>query len=520
MCDELYSEDVDRKRRLAILSALSAASGVAWPFGLRAEEAVSTRRLALVIGNAAYPDAPLKNSGKDANDMADTLKHVDFDVTLQLDCTLPTMRDCVRTFCDAVNRSRSAALFYFSGHALQINWRNYLLPVDLHIASPEDMPAHALDLSSVMDGLRNVGNPINIVILDACRNNPFTATGTTGRGLSQMDAPPDTLLAYATSPGNTASDGSGRNGLYTGTLLSELQRRGDAKIEDLFKRVRLSVRQASKGMQIPWESTSLESDFYFKPPKVVSKDLSTDPVDPVFEEDNRDWNKAKQFATIDSFRRYLDAHPNGKFSEIAQASLDKLLAEQGEHPVTAVASTGNPFTQGSAEVRSLVVGDFFEYRVTDQQTGLSRTSRQRVTAVHDGLVEFENGGFTTDLLGNPRIDWNGEMFGDNQLFAREYAVGKVWTTRFTWQFNGEKDIYELRCKVATREIKEVPAGRFNAFRVEAEGWKLYARARRKRTYWIAPESVPRFIALESINTNRRGAITRHDTRELISFGSL
>lgn len=517
MRDELFLEGVDQKRRLAVLGALTAASGLVWPFGLCAAEETSTQRLALVIGNAAYSGAPLKNSRKDANDIAETLKHLDFSVTLQADCTLPVMRDCVRTFCDEVNRSRSAALFYFSGHAMQINWRNYLLPVDLHAASAEDISARAVDLSSVMDGLRNVVNPINIVILDACRNNPFATTGTTGKGLSQMDAPPNSLLAYATSPGNAASDGSGENGLYTGTLLSELQRRGDAKIEDLFKRVRLSVRQASKGMQIPWESTSLESDFYFKAPKVVSEDLSTNLVDPVFEVDNRDWSKAKQSATVDSFRRYLDAHPNGKFSEIAQASLDKLLAEQGERPVTTVASTGNPFTQGSAEVRSLVVGDFFQYRITDQQTSLSRTSRQRVTAVHDGLVEFENGGFTTDLLGNPRIDWNGEVFGDNQLFAREYAVGKVWTTRFTWQFNGENDIYELRCKVATREIKEVPAGRFNAFRVEAEGWKLYARTRRKRTYWIAPEHVPRFIALESINTDRKGALTRHDTRELISF---
>jgi hypothetical protein len=512
---------VDQKRRLIVLGAASASFNLSWHSSVFATENLSAKRLALVFGNAAYPSAPLKNPRRDATDVADALRRLNFGVAMQVDSTLATMRECLAEFCREVNRTHSAALFYFSGHGVQINWRNYLLPVDLRASSVEDIQKTSLDVSAVTDGLRDIPNAANILILDACRNNPFGRAGTTGKGLSQIDAPPNTLLAYATSPGNTASDGSGTNGLYTGALLSELQRRGDAKVEDLFKRVRLTVRRQSGGSQIPWESTSLENDFYFKLPIVAAVQQPGDPIGRRFEEDSRDWTAAKVEGTVDAFRRYLDAHPNGQFSEIAQASLDRLLAEQGEQRISIVSSAGNPFTQGSAEVRNLVVGDLFEYRFSDGFSGSSRRSVQKVTALKGTTVEFNNGEFTTDLLGNPRVDVGGAVFSDNQLFAKEYAIGRVWTTKFSLtDRNGKADLYEFRCKVVARENKEVPAGRFNAFRVEAEGWKLNTQSRRSRRYWIAPESVSRFIALERVNWNHRGRTTVYDIRELVSFGHL
>ena len=133
----------------------------------------------------------------------------------------------------------------------------------------DEVTQSAVDVNSLIEGIARAGNPMNVIILDACRDNPFGRDfRVPQRGLSQLDAPPGTLLAYATAPGNVAADGSGSNGLYTGELLREIPV-PDAKIEDMFKRVRLAVRRKSHGRQIPWESTSLEEDFFFHPPAEI-----------------------------------------------------------------------------------------------------------------------------------------------------------------------------------------------------------------------------------------------------------
>jgi uncharacterized caspase-like protein len=153
---------------------------------------------------------------------------------------------------------------------VQLAWRNYLLPIDAEIRRIEDIEAKCVDVNAVIEGIARAANPMNVVILDACRENPFAGVKLEQKGLSQLDAPPATMLAYATAPGNLASDGDGANGLYTEQLLKEMKV-PDAKIEDVFKRVRLTVRRRSNGAQIPWESTSLEEDFWFIPPKEMQK---------------------------------------------------------------------------------------------------------------------------------------------------------------------------------------------------------------------------------------------------------
>jgi uncharacterized caspase-like protein len=128
-----------------------------------------------------------------------------------------------------------------------------------------------VDVNSLIVGIRKAHNPMNLIILDACRDNPFGSSARLDqKGLSQLDAPPGTLLAYATAPGNTAIDGESENGLYTEHLLREIKV-PEVKVEDVFKRVRLAVRRRSKGLQIPWESTSLEEDFWFISPTALKK---------------------------------------------------------------------------------------------------------------------------------------------------------------------------------------------------------------------------------------------------------
>ncbi|MEQ1775372.1 MAG: caspase family protein [Burkholderiales bacterium] len=228
-------------------------------------------KLALVIGNSKYARVPtLINPGNDAKAISDVLSQSGFDVTSKLDATLEDMAATMRTYVQTLAAKKAVGLFYFAGHGVQLSWRNYLVPVDAAVRRPEDIQKTCVDLTSLIEGINKASNPMNVVILDACRENPFGAEARLdARGLSQMDAPHSTLLAYATAPGNVASDGEGANGLYTENLLREM-RVPEAKIEDVFKRVRLHVRRRTNGQQIPWESTSLEEDFYFVPPKTLS----------------------------------------------------------------------------------------------------------------------------------------------------------------------------------------------------------------------------------------------------------
>ncbi len=284
-------------------------------------------RVALIIGNTKYAEAPLKNPANDAKAIAGELQKVGFNVNLVLDAGRAQLAGAITAFGSSLAKTKGVGLFYYAGHGAQLAWRNYLIPVDAVIEKLDDMRDKTVELNTLLQGLIAAKNPMNVIILDACRDNPFgTKVPTEAKGLSQFDAPPGSLLAYATSPGNTASDGDGANGLYTENLLREI-RMPDAKIEDVFKRVRLAVRRRSEGQQIPWESTSLEDDFYFVPPKELKK-LSADEIEKQFELELGIWEKIKSSKESEPLETYLRQFPSGKFSELAQFRLDRLLAEK------------------------------------------------------------------------------------------------------------------------------------------------------------------------------------------------
>jgi uncharacterized caspase-like protein len=223
------------------------------------------RRLALVIGNGDYPNAPLRNPVNDARDFAAALTDSGFDVIRLENANLRQLRTALRDFGDRLKKQGGVGLFYFAGHGMQLKGRNYLIPVGAQIEREDEIEFESLDANLVLEKLDAAGNRFNIVILDACRNNPFArAFRSTAQGLAQMDAPSGTVIAFATAPGSVASDGPDRNGLYTQYLVESMQRPG-LKIEEVFKQVRAAVRRDSGGQQTPWESTSLEGDFYFHP---------------------------------------------------------------------------------------------------------------------------------------------------------------------------------------------------------------------------------------------------------------
>lgn len=242
-------------------------------FGARPAAAaipVAEPRHALVIGNAAYVNGPLINPVNDAQAVAKALQRAGFMVDLKLNATQRQMQDAVTAFGDRL-KGGGAGLFYFAGHGVQIKGRNYLLPVASDIQREDEMAYKAVDVQQVLDKMETAKNRINMVVLDACRDNPFARSSrSTAGGLSQLDAPIGSLIAFATAPGSVASDGRSANGLYTQHLLANIERPG-TPIEEVFKRVRLGVRLDSNGQQVPWESTSLEGDFYFFPPTPTAK---------------------------------------------------------------------------------------------------------------------------------------------------------------------------------------------------------------------------------------------------------
>jgi uncharacterized caspase-like protein len=253
---------------LAVFALVIACPGLS----AAAERALGTgSRYALIIGNSHYAIGPLRNPVNDARALAQVLRALAWNVDLVENASYPVMDKAIRAFGDSL-REGYVGLFYYAGHGVQVGGRNFLIPVDSVIEREDEIPFKAIDVGQVLAKLESAGNAMNIVILDACRNNPFArSTRSAVAGLAHMDAPVGSIIAYATAPGAEARDGLGSNGVYTKHLLANISVPG-LKVEDVFKRVRAAVRQETQGEQVPWENTSLEGDFYFVPAEAASVD--------------------------------------------------------------------------------------------------------------------------------------------------------------------------------------------------------------------------------------------------------
>jgi hypothetical protein len=222
-----------------------------------------TKRYALVIGNASYQIGALRNPKNDATDMAATLKNLGFDVSLYVNLGQEEMIKRIREFGDKITANKGVGLFFFAGHGLQVSGENYIVPVDAHIAKFEDIETEAVNLNRITGEMEYAKNDMNIIILDACRNNPFAGEESSSKGLASASVPSGTFLAFATAPGSVAADGTGNNGLYTQEILKAIITPG-FRIEDVFKEVRRNVYKLSEQQQTPWENSSIFDDFFFK----------------------------------------------------------------------------------------------------------------------------------------------------------------------------------------------------------------------------------------------------------------
>ncbi len=231
----------------------------------------SAQKFALVIGNAAYQSAPLRNPVNDARAMSAKLKELGFEVIEYENLQQKQLGKVLREFRTRLQPG-AVALFFYAGHGLQVKGVNYLPAVDAEIESEEDIPLQSLDVNKVFDVMAEAKTRLNLVFLDACRNNPYTRSFRSAEGgLAKVNAPSGTMISFATRPGSVARDGDGNNGLYTQHLLKAMDV-PNQPIEQVIKRVVSNVKQATNGMQEPWIEGSIEGDFYFRGGAVPTSD--------------------------------------------------------------------------------------------------------------------------------------------------------------------------------------------------------------------------------------------------------
>lgn len=468
--------------------------------------AMEAPRVALVIGNAAYPGAgALKNPANDARDMAAKLKVLGFDVILRTNVKQKDMLRALTEFGDRV-KDGSEALFFYAGHGMQVRGRNFLIPVDAEIRSESSVSSEAVDVDQLLDKLAPAR--LSLVILDACRNNPFERRFRGGgQGLAQINAPTGTLIAYATAPGKVAADGDGRNGLYTAELLAAMDVPG-SKIEDVFKRVRANVVKKSDEAQIPWESSSLTGDFYFRgggsaspAPAVSAPALDSAALEIAF------WESADRANTAADYTAYLNKYPEGQFAELARNRIRQL---PGSSQLASIAPTPSAIPQRSpqAAVESLglpKLGDSWRFRGSNRNGPDPITDQ--VTQVQAGRIEISHTTNTGDRV-RMRLDgdWNliesqGEQKSSHVRFTPPLPFyqfplqpGKRWSGQYKTEVIDCGSMCDIDVKyeyeVRGWENVTVPAGTFQALRIEGRETSsaiFGITSHGRRTYWLVPE---------------------------------
>jgi len=281
-------------------------------------------RVALVVGNSAYPSGALENPSNDAAAVAESFRRLGFDVDLKVNATKADMDAAMKRFGNKAEKAEVALLFY-AGHGIQVNGYNYLVPIDAKPHSERDLKREMIKLDDIIDDMGNA--KVKIIFFDACRDNPLARSFTRGgsRGLAPPVEASGTLISFATKHGNTASDGEGKHSPFTEALLVELANPLD-EIERLLKRVNQNVKKNTSGQQEPWKYGSLDGDFHFVAvPATSSSQTGIQPVaaDPATVELTF-WNGAQQANSGEAFRAYLQQYPNGRFSALAQANIARL----------------------------------------------------------------------------------------------------------------------------------------------------------------------------------------------------
>jgi uncharacterized caspase-like protein len=360
------------------------------------------RRVALVIGNSGYQFTPaLPNPINDAEAMASALQRLGFEVAKGIDLDRAETELIIRDFAKKLPGA-DVALFFYAGHGMQVARQNYLIPVDAQLADETDLHFEATDLNLVLNLMEREPR-VNLVFLDACRDNPLsqklarsmgsTRSTAVGRGLALVDAPDGSFIAFATQPDNVALDGEGSHSPFTSALLNHIETPG-LSLSDMMIRVRNDVKATTNGQQVPKEESSLTSSFYFQPavaaeqaiaavePPAAPSGTVAAPAAAAVDKEVVFWNSIKDSSSPGQFEAYLAQFPDGTFAPLARVRLEELKAKPAEQQVASLTTPEAAAPEPEQIERSI---------------GLTRQGRSRVQLALT-LLGYGTGG-TDGVLG-------------------------------------------------------------------------------------------------------------------------
>jgi carboxyl-terminal processing protease len=318
-------------RMLAVVAALCL-----WVMALSSAQAEP--RVALVIGNSNYGSdiGKLPNPVNDAALMAQALQQTGFTVIKVTDADQKQMKRAISDFGDKLAQAgpKATGLFFYAGHGVQVEGRNYLVPIGAQIVKEADVDIESVTADDVMKQMDFAANQVNIIILDACRNNPVARSmrsATRGLAPMQSDSVRGTFIAYSTSPGQTAADGNGKNSPYSAALASAIVQPG-VGIEEMFRDVRGQVMKATGDKQVPWDSSSLTAPFFFKPASAQFSTATAAPPLTNLEADKAVWEAVKDSKQPGDYEAYLSQYPNGTYASLARSRLASLQGVSSAQP--------------------------------------------------------------------------------------------------------------------------------------------------------------------------------------------
>ena len=353
--------------------------------------------------------------------IANVLQELGFTVMLKINADQRSMKESIRRFGKKL-RSGGVGLFYFAGHGIQVKGYNFLIPIGADIESEADVEYEAIDAGRVLAQMENAENDLNIIILDACRDNPFARNfRSSSSGLAKMDAPRGSILAYATAPGAVASDGPGRNGLYTSKLLKYMSKYG-LKIEGMFKQVRVAVMRESENKQVPWEVSSLTGDFYFKPERglTVVKPSSM---------------KIEDSAVVDQKKAQLEQKRKDLERLKMEIELKKLEAERQKLEAIKKEISSSE-SKVITEKKHEIVFEKERYKVEKKPI---KKSKSKVNLNNKSAALF---GLSLDS--EMDIGLRGKYFGEVVGIGISYFRStKSWPSLYYSVYSGEADIYDF-----------------------------------------------------------------------------
>jgi uncharacterized caspase-like protein len=316
-----------------IVIALFLCAGLATP-------AAAAKRVALLVGNAAYQnsDLELANPVNDVDALGASLARIGFDVIESRNSTRPQMLAALDRFGTEAAGAEMALVFY-AGHGVQVSSENYLIGVELPALSAEAVRQSSITLNEIRTAVDRARADLAVIILDACRNNPLTEIGIADVGLAQSSGTVGTLIAYSTDPGNVALDGAGANSTFTEAMLDHIDTPGlDVRI--MFGRVRQAVVRETRGLQIPWVEESVLGEHYFVP--------GTRPT--YVDDEVQEWRRTDQSGTTFALREYLQRYPEGLFAQIAQSRIEALTGDGSVPEDIVLASLDAPAVASALEL--------------------------------------------------------------------------------------------------------------------------------------------------------------------------